>query len=175
MTTFELIRHLEIDEAFQGINLTEFHYSNENPLPNYQLLDSFIHSKHFTSDSLRDVVTNDTGNRSFLRQAFENLAINFNDFKELTKEEVIKLLTDFSLENDWGDTDLGDFMILKDNFIDLTKDVEAETFYLINKDWFDKTDNRVRQPEGEIFIYYFLILWIDKQKKTLTITEWTYN
>jgi hypothetical protein len=108
-----LIRHLEIDEAFQGINLTEFHFLNDTPLPDRQLVDSFIHSKHFTSDCIRDIIKNNTENQPFLRQAFENSIITSNDFKKLTKSEIITFFDDFGNQEDWGDTDIYDFITLK--------------------------------------------------------------
>jgi hypothetical protein len=53
--------------------------------------------------------------------------------------------------------------------------VNPDSFYLISKDWYAKNDVRLREPENWIFIYYFMIVWIDYSKSTLTICEWTYE
>ena len=56
MTTFHIKKHLEFDEGFQGCNLTEFIVSIEGVLSDDCLVDTFIHSAHFTYESLRDAI-----------------------------------------------------------------------------------------------------------------------
>jgi hypothetical protein len=56
MTVFETKRHIEIDENYQGINLTEFSIIADNRTDNDQIVEAFIRSNSFTLDSLREVI-----------------------------------------------------------------------------------------------------------------------
>lgn len=170
MTAFKIKRHLEIDEDYQGINLTEFELLDEDYFSNEELLNQFIHSTHFTFDSLRDIIKNKSG---FLGQAFNSEVISSNDFKKLTKKQTLEFLDEFENDDSWG-VDRKDFTVLKDKFISLIEDVKNSTFYVLIKDWFKKPDDRVNE-NGWFYSYYFLIIWIAKEKSTLTISEWTYD
>ncbi len=81
MPVFKLNSQKEIDEDFQGINLSEFTYSNFENLSDENLLDSFIHLSSFTEESRRERIKNHTGDIPFLRQAFEIDFVEINDFK----------------------------------------------------------------------------------------------
>lgn len=175
MPVFKLNSQKEIDEECQGINLSEFAFSNDQKLEEVELIDFFIHSKSFTDESRREIVKNDTENRPFLSQAFEIDLIKIKDFRKYSKNELIKFLNDYAEADDWGDTDGDDFVKLKDRFLEFLKAVKSDNFYIISKEWFDEKDKKLREPENWIYLYYFLIIWIDEANKTLTISEWTYD
>src|SRR5689334_21340454 len=100
------------------------------------LIRSF-HSKHFTVNSLRNIVKTESHGREFLKQAFDIAHINTNDFKIFSKQELAKFLDDVSHHEDWGDNDLDGFLILKDKLIELTNEARGNEIYLISKDWFN--------------------------------------
>lgn len=56
MPSFKIQRHIEIDENFQGINLTEFGFTVAKDIDNDQIVDTFIRTGHFIYDSLRDCI-----------------------------------------------------------------------------------------------------------------------
>lgn len=172
---FKLNSQKEIDEDYQGINISEFTFSNDEKLKEIELIDFFIHSKSFSDESRREIVKNDTENRPFLRQAFESNLIEINDFRKYRKNELIKFLNDYAEADDWGDRDGYDFIKLKDRFLEFLKSVKSDNFYVISKEWFGEKDKRLRQEESWIYIYYFLIIWLDKSNKILTLSEWTYD
>lgn len=64
MKTFETKRHIEINGNYQGINLTEFAISVDD-----QIVDTFVHSKQFSFDSLRNCLKSEP-DKGYLRRAF---------------------------------------------------------------------------------------------------------
>ncbi|HXH69201.1 MAG TPA: hypothetical protein VNI60_02520 [Pyrinomonadaceae bacterium] len=172
---FKLNSQKEIDENYQGINISEFTYSNDENLSKDDLIDYFIHSNSFAEESRREIIKNHTGDIPFLRQAFEIDFVKISDFKIVNKNGVVQFLNVYSEEVDWGDTDGIDFIKLKDRFIEFLKIIQSDKFYLISKEWFDENDKRLRHEENWIYSYYFLIIWTDEISKTLTISEWTYD
>lgn len=173
MTTFETKRHIEIDENYQGINLTEFAINIDKQMDNDHVVDTFIRSKQFSFDSLRDCVKAEPG-KGYLRQAFNVDKIKITDFKKANKQGVSKFLFDFINEPDWGD-DRSDFAKLLDRYFEILNQLDANDFYILSKDWFGKEDERVIEPESWVYIYYFLIISVDKKSNSLTLTEWTYD
>ena len=57
MTTITTNRHIEINEAYLGIYLTEFAIGVDDLIRNDQIVDTLIRSKQFSFDSLRDVTS----------------------------------------------------------------------------------------------------------------------
>jgi hypothetical protein len=174
MITFEINRHIEKNENYQGFNLTEFTFIADDKIVNDQIIDTFLHSRHFTFDSLRNVEKHNAENKSYLRQAFDIDRIKISDFRKLDKSETAKFLFDVLNQLDWGD-DKTEFAKLSDKYFEIHSQLKDRDFYVINKDWFDKDDKRVLEPENWIYSYYFLILYIDSNSKTLILTEWTYD
>lgn len=84
MVTFETKRHIEINESYQGINLTEFAIGVDDQIDNDQIVDSFIRSKQFSLDSLRDCIKAEP-DKGYLRRAFDVDKIKITDFKKQTK------------------------------------------------------------------------------------------
>ena len=173
MTTFETKRHIEIDENYQGVNLTEFGFSADKHLDNDQIVDTFIRTKNFCYNSLRDCIKKEP-DKGFLRRAFDIDKIKISDFKKTDKQGISKFLTDFSNEPDWGD-DRDDFEKLLDRYFEIDREFANNEFYILSKDWFDKDDERLIEPESWCYTYYFLIISVDRNSKTLTLTEWTYD
>ena len=56
MPTFKLNFQKEIDEDYQGINISEFKYSNPEYLSEESLIDLFVHSESFTKESRREII-----------------------------------------------------------------------------------------------------------------------
>ena len=173
MTTIDTKRHIEIDEGYQGINLTEFAIGVDELTSNNQIVDTFIRSEEFSFDSLRDCVKAepDTG---YLRQAFDIDKIKITDFNKTDKQGVSKFLIDFLNEPDWGD-DRNEFAKLLDRYFEIHNEFGDNEFYILSKDWFDKEDERVIGPESWVYTYYFLIISVDRKSNLLTLTEWTYD
>lgn len=174
MPTFKLNFQNEIDKDFQGINISEFKYSNAEYHSEENLIDSFVHSESFTEESRREIIKNHKGAIPFLRQSFEIDLVKMDDFKQVDKNGLIKFLNDYSEVDDW-ETDRDNFIDIKDRFFEILENVQSKNFYKISKEWFDQNDKRLRQEESWIYTYYFLIIWIDEFKKTLTVSEWTYD
>src|SRR5687768_1612046 len=132
--TFELLNHKEFFEKFQGINLNEFQFENDENLLDEKIIEKFIHSHSFKEDCLTDRVRNDPEpNDKYLRQAFEIDNVSFRDFKTLTKEKLINYLNEYFNLDDWGDLDRNDFEIIKNQFFEFIKDENINSFYLIDK------------------------------------------
>lgn len=109
-----------------------------------------------------------------MRQVFELDLIKLGDFKQTDKNGLVKFLNDYAKQDDW-ETDREDFIKIKDRFFEYLENYQPENFYIINKEWFDQNDKRLRQEESWIYTYYFLIIWLDKSSKLLTVSDWTYD
>ncbi len=174
MISFGLNRHLEIDEEFQGINLTEFAIILEAELNNDEILDWFIRSKYFFYDSVRDFVKKEPG-IGYLRQAFNIEKISISDFRKLNKEKTRQFLLDFSNEPDWGN-DKDEFKTLLNRYLEIHQQFGDDNyFYVLSKDWFSPDDKKLLIPESWCYTYYFIIVSIDRENNVLTIMEWTYD
>jgi len=173
MIIFEINRHIEINENFQGINLTEFSFNIDNNIDNDQIVDIFIKSNAFTYDSLRDCIKNEP-DKGYLRRTFNFDKAKITDFKKYVKKEAGKFLIDFLNEPDWGE-DRIEFSNLLDKYLEIHEQLMSNDFYIISKDWFENNDERVIEPESWCYIYYFLIISVDRNSNLLTLTEWTYD
>ncbi len=180
MPEFKLNFQDDVNIHCQGINLSEFTYSNEENISETELVDSFIHSTSYTEDSRRECIKNYIGEGSYLRQLFEIDLVKLNDFKTLDKKGIIQYLDNFDEMDNLGEKQAvhfckNIFFRLKDQFLELSKATQFDNFYLISKKWFDRNDKRVRQVEYDCFDYYFLIIWADETNETLTVSEWTFD
>ena len=173
MTTIDTKRQIEINEGCQGINLTEFVIAFDELISNDQIVDIFIRSKLFSFDSFHDSVKAEP-NKGYLRRAFNIEKIKITDFKKTDKQGVSKFLFDFKNEPDWGE-DRNEFAKLLDRYFKIHNEFGDNEFYILSKEWFDKEDERVIEPESWAYIYYFLIISVDRKSNLLTLTEWTYD
>lgn len=87
MINIETKRHIEINEGYQGINLTEFAIAIDEQIDNDQIVDSFIRSKQFSFHSLRACVKAEP-NKGNLRRAFDIDKIKITDFRKTDKQGV---------------------------------------------------------------------------------------
>ncbi len=173
MKTIDYKRHIEINEGYQGINLTEFAIGVDEPIISDQIVETFIRSKQFLFDSLRNCVKAEP-HKGYLRQAFDVNKIKITDFKKTDKQGVSKFLFDFINEPDWGE-DRNEFAKLLDRYFEIHNEFGDNEFYILSKDWFEKEDERVIEPENWVYTYYFLIISVDRESNLLTLTEWTYD
>lgn len=157
MINFEIKGHSEIDISYQGINLTEFSIKAGKQISNDQILDTFIRTKHFTFDSLRDCQKSET-EKQYLKQAFKIDHIKITDFKKCYKEQVLKFLQDFINEPDCGE-DINEFAKLHDKYFEIHKQFSTDNdFFIISKDWFDNNEDKLIESESWIYTYYFFII-----------------
>lgn len=173
METFEKYRHVEIDENFQGINLTEFSFKVDKNFDNAEIIDKFIRTKNFAYDSLRECIKKEP-DKGYLRRAFNFNKIKIGDFRKFDKDELSKFLTAYLNEPDWGE-DKNDFAKLIDKYIEIQKVLDVSDYFIISKDWFNKDDDRLNEPESWVYTYYFLIISIDRNSNSLMLAEWTYD
>lgn len=173
MITVETKRHIEFNEGYQGVNLTEFTIGLDELISNDEIVDTFIRSKQFSFDSLRDCVKAEP-DKGYLRRAFDIDKIKITDFKKVDKQGVSKFLFDFINQPDWGN-DRNEFAKLLDRYFKFTMSLEDNDFYILSKDWFDKEDERLIEPESWAYTYYFLIISVNRLSNLLTLTEWTYD
>ncbi|WP_416439932.1 hypothetical protein [Phnomibacter sp. MR] len=173
MITFNTKRHIEIIEGNQGINLTEFAIGVGELISNDQIIELFIHSKQFSFDSLRDCVKVEP-EMGYLRQAFDINKIKIYDFKKTDKHGLSKFLLDYINEPDWGD-DINEFTLLVSRYFEIHSQLGDNEFYILSKDWFNKEDERLIEPESWAYTYYFLIISLDRKSNLLTLAEWTYD
>lgn len=173
MINFQLQNQQCIDHNYQGICLTNFLVITTEDVSEEQLLEQFIHSTTFSYYSLREVIKQNP-EQPYLRQAFDPSLLSIHDFTRGSKAQVVKFLLDFENEK-WGDDDKDDFIFIKNLFLIILDSVTADCFFIINKDWFAKGDAKVLEPYDWVYVYYFLIIWIEKGNRFLTISEWTYD
>ena len=173
MTTIDIKKHIEINEGYQGINLTEFAIEVDKLISNDQIVDTFIRLTKFSFDSLRDCVKAEPG-KGYLRQAFDVNKIKITDFKKTDKQGVSKFLIDFLNEPDWGD-DRNEFAKLLDRYFEIHNEFGDNEFYILSKDWFEKEDEKLIDPESWVYLYYFLIISVDRKSNLLNLIEWTYD
>jgi hypothetical protein len=173
MTTFETKQHIEINESYQGFNLTEFTIEVAEQIDNDQIVDTFLRTTHFSYDSLRDCIKKEP-EKGYLRKAFDIEKVRISDFRKTDKKGTTKFLFDFINEPDWGD-DRNEFAKLLDRYFEISNEFADNEFYILSKDWFNKDDERLIEPENWCYTYYFLIISVDRDSRTLTLTEWTYD
>lgn len=173
MSTLLAKRHIEIIEAYQCINLTEFDIRVEEEIDNDKIVDTFIHLRQLSFDSLQHFVKTES-KKGQLRTVFNFDEVKISDFKKTDKQGISKFLFTFINEPDWGD-DRDAFAKLLDRYFEIYKEFSTDDFYILSKDWFVKNDERIIEVESWVYIYYFLIISIDRNAKLLILTEWIYD
>ena len=174
MIDFQFEDQKNINQNFQSVCYSRFSIINIECHSEEQIVDQFIHSTKFSIESLPDVKKQDLSN-AFLKQAFDPLRLSIQDFKKTSKDHVIKYLTDLENDNNWGETDQEDFILLKNQYLNLLDTIETDCFFILSKDWFSIDDNKLRDPENWVYIYYFIIISVDIKNSMLSISEWTYD
>ena len=141
-------------------------------MSNDQIADHFIREQQLSFNSLRNVEKTEE-NQSFAN-TFNIDRIGIRNFKKVDKKGILKFLYDFLDEDDWGN-DKSDFANLLDKYSEIHNQFGDNVFYLFSKNWFAKEDKEVLKPESDIYIYYFLIITIERKSKLLTVIEWKYD
>jgi hypothetical protein len=163
----------EIIEGNQAIFWYLFLIDNISGTVN-DFLNTFIHSANFKENCLPFMVKKNRGeNDRFLKHAFNADALDIEDFKILKKDELFNFFDNYSREGSWGD-DRADFLIIKKKLNDLIEKETTDHFYLISKEWFDK-GSKLLNDNSDIYLYYFLIIWLDSDKKVVNICELNYD
>jgi hypothetical protein len=173
MIAFQIRRHIEMNEGFQGLTLTEFEMEVDETINNDQIVSCFIRSKYYSFESLRDCVKAEP-DKGYLRQAFIIDKIKITDFAKTDKQGITKFLFDFLNEPYWGD-DRIEFALLLEWYFEIHIEFGDNEFYIVSMDWFSEEDERVHDPECSIYNYYFLIISVDRKLNLLTLTEWFYD
>jgi hypothetical protein len=170
MTDFKIKSHLEINEQYQGANITEFYYSSSEHTSDDDIINDFLHSNHIENDCIRDYVRNSPNRNGFLKGAFTLVEISVKDFKKSSKDGVKKFLDDMLLEPDWHE-DLEDFKKIHERFITFLNNLNSDNYYLISKSWFEDHVSKKLRQESWVYVYYILILWIDNKTRILGYSE----
>ena len=171
----ELLKQVQITEEFQGILMTVFSLTDNFERADNLIIDKFLKSNSFAIDCLPEKVRQNNKNPEiYLRQLFDNQKISIEDFRELNEKEICNFFISYSNESDWG-KDRKAFKILVEKFKTIICDYPSDKFYLISKDWFDKDNDKMKNPENWMYLYYFLVIWFDKEKRTLIVCEWNYD
>ncbi|WP_218620359.1 hypothetical protein [Flavobacterium sp. I3-2] len=166
---FELKNHIEINENYQGISFTEFELNFMAYIFNNKITDTFIRSNEFIYHSLKNCIKEEP-DKGYLKRAFDFKKIKSRDFKKRNKEGTSKFLAEFENESDWGD-DKNEFAKLVDKYFEIQNKFNEIDFYILSKDWFNKQDKRLIEPESSIYLYYFLILSINRKSNRLMTNE----
>jgi len=134
----------------------------------------FICSESFRENCLPFIIKKKPKEGSrFLQRAFNQDSLNISDFRILTKEDVLLFFSDYATSDGWND-DREDFITLMNGFNEIFKEEPTDHFFLISKEWFDK-GNKILSADSEFYIYYFLMVWFDTDKKIINICEWVYD
>jgi hypothetical protein len=171
--SLKFLRQDEINEGHQ--NIFRYLFLTED-VPNIvnDFLDVFLHSEDFKNDCLPFIVKGNLGkNDRFLKHAFSEEVLSITDFKEFSKEKLLHYFDVYSKDSSWGD-DRADFVVLLNKFVDLIRTEKSDQFYLISKEWFEK-GNEILNDSSEFYLYYFLIIWLDRDKKVVNVCEWNYD
>jgi len=168
----KLLKQVQIAEEFQGILMTIFSLTDNFERADNLIIDEFLKSNSFAVDCLGEKAKKNP--EIYLRQLFDNQKISVEDFRELNENEIANFFIDYSNESDWGE-DRKEFKNLVEKFKTIIGNYPSDKFYLISKDWFEKDNEKIRNPENWIYLYYFLVIWFDNEKKSLIVCEWTYD
>jgi hypothetical protein len=142
--------------------------------PEESWLIEFVHSESFKESVRPEIVKQaKSENHRFLESAFNLSNLEVTDFRALKKEDLIRFFHDYAQLNDWGEDRAG-FIDVMDKFDDLIEKESSDKFFLLSKEWFDK-DDRVLSQDSWVYTYYFLIIWIDIDRKIANVCEWIYD
>jgi len=170
---FNFCGQYEIREGYQAV----FWYlaqCDPASLELKEVIRNFLHSDNFR-DFCRPFIVKKYGreNNRFLRRAFNQDALELSDFKTFGKEELVIFFEDYSNTNDWRE-DRADFVAVMSDFDELIRKEKCDCFFLISKDWFKKGD-KLLSPDSEFYSYFFLIIWLGVDNRTINVCEWSYD
>src|SRR6185312_6173998 len=138
------------------------------------LINEFIHSNYFTDFCLPFIVKKYTGeNYRFLQRAFNRDVLDLSFFRSFNKKELKNFFEEYAGSASWGD-DRNAFVTLIKRFNDIFNSEVGDQFFLISKEWFTSGD-KILNADSEFYIYYFLIVWFETDKKVINICELNYD
>ena len=165
------------NEFFENVQII-YQYSFQlidYPIEVATFLEDFLHSKYFKEDCLPLIVKRDVEHKhNFLKRVFNEDKLSIKDFKIMSKVKLLQFFDEYSKEESWRD-DRNDFVRLNKKFDDFLMKETCDTYFLLSKEWFPKNSIILDQFSVDIYIYYFLIIWIDEKEKLLTVCEWKYD
>lgn len=163
----------EIRANYQAIFWYIFSIENANDTA-IDLLNEFLHSEILWECCLPFIVKKNIDHKwRFLPRAFNLRVLNLSNFKALSREQVLDFLDDYSDSPSWRE-DRDDFLTILNRFSELFQKEATGKFFLISKEWFKKEDE-ILNPNGEPFIYYFILIWFNANKKEVNVCEWAYD
>jgi hypothetical protein len=176
------IKHIELRETEAIMILTEFSFGNE--MKNYgEMVESFIRSDYYLKESRTDA-ERENPDAGFLGIPIDVFNVFEKDFRKFDKSGINEYLAryrdDASL---WSDINGSFANILNALYAEYPYFCD-EQFFLIDLDWF--ADRNKHPDEGQDvrvnpkcfftpYEFWFLLIWIDSKRKTLTVSEWLYD
>jgi hypothetical protein len=134
----------------------------------------FVHSDYFKEFVKPDIVKQAQSERHrFLEGAFNLSNLDITNFRVFKKESLVRFFHEYAQSDDWGEDRTG-FISIMDRFDRLLEKGTTDEIFLISKEWFSQSD-RVLSQDSEVYIYYFLIVWMDIDKKIVNVCEWNYD
>jgi len=159
----------EVEKSF-GFTINQFDI--ESPFKIDRLLSTNVLEMEFSPNSIRETSKNGEDPNEFLKGLFYSQKLSEKDFKVIGEIGIIYYLEGFSdSEQEWGE-DKPTFKRLLAKFVNNTV-TNLNDCYLINKEWFRENSEKVRRREYDLYDFYFIIIWIDKNDDSiLYISEW---
>lgn len=163
----------KIQSAYQGMFWHTFS-AEDIIMPEESWLMEFVHSDYF-KESIRAELVKQAQSETypFLEGAFNLSNLDATDFRVFTKEGLVHFFHEYAKSDDWGEDRAG-FITIMNRFDQLLENETSDNFFLISKEWFNQGD-RVLSRDSEVYIYYFLIVWMDIDKKIVNVCEWNYD
>ena len=156
-----------------GICLTQFSKIDFTKENDEDFLNMFLKTKFFSYDCLPKVVkTNTDLSKKYLRPAFDENKIFASDFKTFDKLNLISFFHDFTNDKDMGEEFGNEIRQVWKSLSRILVAENSDKYFLLNKEWFKKGNIKVNDPDGLIYTYYILLIWLDRKNNKLTVCTW---
>jgi hypothetical protein len=164
----------KIQLNYQAIFWYMFSMENIDPEIEESWLIEFVHSDIF-KQMIRPESTRPAGPESYptLESAFHLSHLAQTNLRTVNKEQLNRFFREYAESNDWGD-DRAEFIAIMNEFFDVLETRQENKFFFISKEWFNKGD-RILSEDSDIYLYYFIIIWINMDDKIVNVCEWSYD
>jgi hypothetical protein len=163
----------KIQSEYQGMFWHTF-FAEDSIVPEESWLMEFVHSDNFRKSIRQEAVKQPASlTYPFLKGGFNLSNLDVTNFKVFNKAGLVDFFNEYAQSDDWGE-DRAAFIAIMDEFNRLLEKQRSDKFFLISKEWFSKGDPVLNQ-DSEIYLYYFLIIWIDIDKGIVNVCEWDYD
>ncbi len=170
------IRQEEFTLGNHGICLTHFSDIDFTKETDEDFLNMFLKTKFFSYDCLPKVVkTNTDLTKNYLRPAFDENKIFASDFKTFDKLNLVNFFYDFTNDKNMGEEFGNEIRQLWKSLSSILVAENSDKYFLLDKEWFDKGDIKLNDPEGWVYTYYLLLIWFDTENNKLTVCTWWYD